>query len=78
MGTRLNRGTANSVRYGAIHTGGWSVAGWHGRYDAVTDTISGDFTFVTQKHLSSCYFTNDLLVNATSMSLSHGALWWHQ
>src|SRR4030095_2259786 len=28
----------------------------------------------TQKHLSSCYFTSNLLVNATSMSLSHGAL----
>jgi len=54
--------------------GGWSITGWHGRYSAVTDTISGDFTFVTQKHLSSCYFTQDLLVNATSMSLSHGAL----
>ncbi len=54
--------------------GGWSLAGWHGRYDAVTDTISGDFAFVTQKHLSSCYFTSDLQVTATSMSLSHGAL----
>jgi hypothetical protein len=54
--------------------GGWSIAGWRGRYDAITDTISGDFNFVTQTHLSSCYFTNDLLVNATSMSLSRGAL----
>ena len=47
-----------------------SIAEWHGRYDAVMDTISGDFAFVTQKHLSSCYFVNDLRVNATSMSLS--------
>ena len=54
--------------------GGWSLAGWHGRYEAVTDTISGDFAFVTQKHLSSCYFLPDLLVNATRMSLSRGAL----
>jgi hypothetical protein len=54
--------------------GGWSITGWNGRYDAVRDTISGDFAFVTQKHLTSCYWTSDLRVNATAMSLSHGTL----
>jgi hypothetical protein len=53
--------------------GEWSITGWNARYDALTDTIAGDFSFVTQKRLSSCYYTQDLRANATSMSLRHGA-----
>jgi hypothetical protein len=52
--------------------GSWQIVLWNGRHDVRTDTISGDFTFVTQKHLSSCYYTPDLMVNATNMSLSRG------
>jgi hypothetical protein len=53
--------------------GGWNITGWNGRFDAPSNTISGDFGFVTQKHLSSCYYLQDLQVNATTMALRPGA-----
>src|SRR5262245_63269693 len=30
-------------------SGGWNITGWNGRYDAGTDTITGDFAVVTQE-----------------------------
>jgi hypothetical protein len=53
--------------------GEWTITGWNGRYDARSNTIAGDFSFMTQKRLSSCYYTQDLRVNAIGMSLRHGA-----
>ena len=49
--------------------GSWNIVSWNGRYDRATDGIAGDFSFVTQKHLSSCYYDQDLNVNAMRMSL---------
>lgn len=54
--------------------GGWRLTAWRGRYDPRTDAISGSFSYVTQKHLSSCYYLQDLMVDATTMSLSRGML----
>jgi hypothetical protein len=28
--------------------GGWNIVGWRGHYDALTDTIRGDFTHVVR------------------------------
>jgi hypothetical protein len=53
--------------------GGWNIVSWNGRYDRATDAIAGTFSFVTQKHLSSCYYDPHLNVDASRMSLRHGA-----
>jgi hypothetical protein len=52
--------------------GGWNIQGWNGRFDAQSSTIAGDFVFVTQKHLNSCYYEQNLQVNATTMALRPG------
>jgi hypothetical protein len=57
-----------------LPAGGWRISSWNGRYDARTGTIAGDFSFVTQKHLSSCYYTQELAVNAMNMLLQRGTL----
>ena len=54
--------------------GGWRISTWNGRFDAGTRTIAGDFSFITQKHLSSCYYMSDLSVSATNMRLEPGTL----
>ena len=54
--------------------GGWRITGWNGRFDARSTTIAGDFVFVTQKHLSSCYYDQNLQVNATSMTMHPGGI----
>jgi hypothetical protein len=52
--------------------GGWNILSWNARYDAPTDQITGTFTYTTQKHLSSCYYLQDLIVNATNVVLRRG------
>lgn len=54
--------------------GGWRITAWNMRHDAHSGTISGAFGFVSQKHLSSCYYMSDLAVDATGVSLSRGTL----
>jgi len=54
--------------------GGWRMTGWNGRFDARNGSIAGDFTFVTQKRISSCYYEQSLLVNATAMSMRPGGI----
>lgn len=54
--------------------GEWRITGWNGRFDARSRTIAGDFVFVTQKSLSSCYYDQSLQVNATAMSMHPGAI----
>jgi hypothetical protein len=49
--------------------GGWRIASWNGRYDRATDALAGAFSFVTQKHLSSCYYTT-LDVTGNNLSLA--------
>jgi len=52
--------------------GGWHIASWNTRYDSRTDMITGGFSFVTQKHLSSCYYDQNLTVNGSSASFVRG------
>ena len=74
-GAMTLQGSDSWPRFGfCVPAGGWNIESWNGRYDAQTNTIDGDFTFVTQKHLSSCYYEQNLRVNATSLTLRQGAL----
>jgi len=57
-----------------VPAGEWRLESWNARFDARTNTIAGAFAFVTQKHLSSCYYQQDLPVNAMSMTLSPGVI----
>ena len=57
-----------------LPAGGWNIVSWNARYDAPTDQITGVFTYTTQKHLSSCYYESQLMVNATNVVLRRGAV----
>lgn len=60
---------------GVCQPGGeWRLTTWNTRYDARADSITGAFSFVTQKHLNSCNYLPALSVEVTRISLSRGPL----
>ncbi len=73
-GSMIMRGGASWPASGfCAPAGGWNIVSWNARYDGLTDQIVGTFAYTTQKHLSSCYYTSDLMVNATNVLLRRGA-----
>ena len=54
--------------------GSWRLTAWNARHDRLTDAIFGSFSYVTQKHLSSCYYRDSLDVNAVQLTLQRGRM----
>ncbi|MGE3275122.1 MAG: hypothetical protein AB7O67_08410 [Vicinamibacterales bacterium] len=48
----------------------FTLESWNATVDASGRRLTGAFTFRTQKHLTSCYFVNDLVVHADLLQLA--------
>ena len=70
----LEGGMAWPAQDFCVPAGGWHLTSWNARVGPRSSGITGAFSFVTQKHLSSCYYMQDLQVNATIVSLTPGTL----